>query len=285
MSENNLSIKENVKKYFDKSKNKEKYNKEGTLDLRIARGVAMEKKDKKEANRLLELIKERNERYKKTYDTWKNQGSTHSWNKTLNVIDNYDSFVQEAERRLKRKLTITTAGGPTSQHSTNIGALDIGKLSNNLSPEEYSMIGKLALEHGYRVGDEADHLHIDSRPRNQGTTRIFHNIPSQSSIDAIEDPEKQAQKQALRSARLARQETQEFQQFEEKRKSFYENFATNLSSLMEKVNKNKKEEKEKTENFLSRSPVRAQFEVDQDRGRRIQLQDLVNKQKKLQGEF
>ena len=55
------------------------------------------------------------------------------------------------------------------------GAIDIGLRTNNLSNEETLSLGKLALKHGLRVGEEDHHLHLDSRQNtNPEAKRVFH---------------------------------------------------------------------------------------------------------------
>lgn len=151
-------IRKAVKKYFYKSKNKEKYEKNQTLELRIQQGVAMEKGDVEEANRLKELVKEREQAYK----AWVPTGSTDSWKDTLKKKEYFKSFIDTAEDIAGRKLVITTGGGSLNHR---LAALDIGK--SQLTDEQYDAIGKLAVDMGFRVGDEGDHLHIDDTIRKQ----------------------------------------------------------------------------------------------------------------------
>lgn len=96
------------------------------------------------------------------YESWKSlwdSGKTKdNWKTTLKKMSQYKDFIEAAEGMLGRTLTITT-GGSSLNHK--LGALDIGR-SNFKSQEEFEAIGQLALEYGYRVGDEAHHLHIDN---------------------------------------------------------------------------------------------------------------------------
>ena len=151
-------IREAVKKYFDKSKYKDRYEKNQTLDLRIEQGVAMEKGDIEEANRLKELVREREQAYK----SWVPTKSTDSWKETLKKKEEFKSFIDTAEDIAGHKLVITT-GGSSLNHK--LSALDIGK--SQLTDEQYDAIGKLAIDMGFRVGDEGDHLHIDDTIRKQ----------------------------------------------------------------------------------------------------------------------
>ena len=73
-------------------------------------------------------------------------------------LNRYQSFVLTVEYLIQRPLNYTTEG---TSHNHIKGALDIGTYSNRLSRTEYINIGKLALDFGYRLGDEVNHLHID----------------------------------------------------------------------------------------------------------------------------
>lgn len=96
--------------------------------------------------------------YKSWKAIWDAKGTKDNWKTTLKKMSNYKDFIEAAEGMLGRTLTITT-GGSSLNHK--LGALDIGR-SNFKSQEEFEAIGQLALEYGYRVGDEAHHLHIDN---------------------------------------------------------------------------------------------------------------------------
>ena len=106
--------------------------------------------------------------------------------RSVQKLSNYKAFIRDIEKAIGRKLDITTGGSKTSEHSTEVGALDIGRRSNKLTQAEYDLIGKLALDRGYRVGDEVDHLHIDmaadtrskSRAKKRALSPIFYNIGS-----------------------------------------------------------------------------------------------------------
>ena len=87
------------------------------------------------------------------------------------VIKKYSSFLEQASKAIGRNIDATT-GGKSKNH--RLGALDIGKYSNKLTDKEYDLIGKLAIDHGFRVGDEANHLHIDDRE--DAKSSIFYNI-------------------------------------------------------------------------------------------------------------
>jgi hypothetical protein len=179
--------------YFKKKGTYSKYKEDGSLTRRIAKGVQMAKKARE--------VKE--DPWEGNKEKWEKLSTSHSWQQTKKTMSNYDSFIKQVEKRLGRKLGITTAGGATSQHSTEVGALDIGKGDNTLTDAEYDMIGKLALEYGYRVGDEANHLHIDSRPREEAPNRVFYNLPGP---------------QANREQREARKELGTFKKYDSKRK-------------------------------------------------------------------
>lgn len=135
-------LRQEVIDYFKKRGTYEKYEKDGTLEERIQKGV-----------RMVDM--------KERYDAWKpiwDKGHTSDdWETTSKKIEYYRSFIDTAEDMLGRKLVITT-GGSSLNHE--LGALDIGK--SQMTDEEYDMLGKLALDFGYRVGDEADHLHVDN---------------------------------------------------------------------------------------------------------------------------
>ena len=87
------------------------------------------------------------------------------------VIKKYSKFLEDVSKAIGRKVDVTT-GGKSINH--RLGALDIGKYSNKLTDKEYDLIGKLAIDYGYRVGDEANHLHIDDRKKARSS--IFYNI-------------------------------------------------------------------------------------------------------------
>lgn len=46
-----------------------------------------------------------------------------------------------------------------------------------------------------------------------------------------------------------------------------------------------KKEKQETEAFLNKSPVKEQFNIDEERGRRIKLEDIINQQKSFGGNY
>lgn len=98
--------------------------------------------------------------YKSWKEIWDDGGTKDDWKTTLKKMSQYKDFIEAAEAMLGegRTLTITTGGGSLNH---KLGALDIGR-SNFKSQEEFEAIGQLALEYGYRVGDEAHHLHIDN---------------------------------------------------------------------------------------------------------------------------
>lgn len=154
----NEAIRKAVKDYFAQSDRKDEYEKDQTLDLRIEQGIAMKKGDVEEANRLKELVKER----KQAYKNWKPTKSTDSWKDTLKKKEYFKSFIDTAEDIAGRKLVITTGGGSLNHR---LAALDIGK--SQLTDEQYDAIGRLAIDMGFRLGDEGDHLHIDDTIRRQ----------------------------------------------------------------------------------------------------------------------
>lgn len=143
-------LRKEVEDYFKKKGTYEKYKKDGSLTRRIAKGMMMAHKPKSEEE-------------KERFASWANiraEGHTSdTWDTTVSKMDKYKSFIDTAEDMLGRKLVITT-GGSSLNHE--LGALDIGKEGNKLTQEQYDMLGKLALDFGYRVGDEADHLHVDN---------------------------------------------------------------------------------------------------------------------------
>jgi len=201
-------VEKEVIDYFKKKGTYSKYKEDGSLTRRIAKGVQMAKKARE--------VKE--DPWEGNKEKWEKLSTSHSWQQTKKTMSNYDSFIKQAEKRLGRKLGITTAGGATSQHSTEVGALDIGKGDNTLTDAEYDMVGKLALEYGYRVGDEANHLHIDSRPREEASNRVFYNIPSQAKIDTEENLWKKAGLINQKETRTARKELGTFEKYDSKRK-------------------------------------------------------------------
>ena len=143
------NVRKEVEDYFKKKGTYEKYEKDGTLEERIQKGV-----------RMVDM----KERYDAWKPIWDEKKTTDDWETTSRKIENYRSFIDTAEDMLGRKLVITT-GGSSLNHQLkkgekDIGALDIGK--SQMTDEEYDMLGKLALDFGYRVGDEADHLHVDN---------------------------------------------------------------------------------------------------------------------------
>jgi len=144
------------------------------------------------------------------------------------ILSNYERFIQAAEKKLNKKLLITTGGksknhlgwkghledaleyygvtqeevrkGSKKSKSGNVinqalinraakmmsdkenkeydrGALDIGFGDNNLKDSDIKELGKLALQHHLRVGEEDHHLHVDSRHNDEKgneTKRVFH---------------------------------------------------------------------------------------------------------------
>jgi hypothetical protein len=89
------------------------------------------------------------------------------------VLRNYKDFLEEAEKITGKKIKATT-GGTSKNHrlsATNQGALDIGKNANKLTKDQYNKVGDLAIRHGFRLGDEKNHLHVDNRIDN--TSRVF----------------------------------------------------------------------------------------------------------------
>lgn len=143
------NVRKEVEDYFKKKGTYEKYEKDGTLEERIQKGV-----------RMVDM----KERYDAWKPIWDEKKTTDNWETTSRKLENYRSFIDTAEDMLGRKLVITT-GGSSLNHQLkkgekDIGALDIGK--SQMTDEEYDMLGKLALDFGYRVGDEADHLHVDN---------------------------------------------------------------------------------------------------------------------------
>jgi len=138
------NVRKEVEDYFKKKGTYEKYEKDGTLEERVQKGVRMVD------------MKERHDAWKPIWDAGQTKDD---WDTTVSKMDKYKSFIDTAEDMLGRKLVITT-GGSSLNHE--LGALDIGKKGNKLTQEQYDMLGKLALDFGYRVGDEADHLHVDN---------------------------------------------------------------------------------------------------------------------------
>lgn len=141
-----MNNKDKVIDYFKKIGKYNKYKKDGSLDTRIKNGIKM--------------IEDK-ERHKQ----WKKTKSTDTWKETKSKMAKYNDFIKEAERRLGKKLVITTGGSKWNHGEYGGGALDISMKGNTLTREQYNMLGKLALDFGYRVGDESDHLHVDDSIR------------------------------------------------------------------------------------------------------------------------
>lgn len=250
---NNMTDKEKVIDHFKKTGKYETYKKDGSLNSRIKRGVAMiDEAERKKA--------------------WSKQQTNDDWATTKEKMSYYDDFIKEAERRLGRRLVITT-GGSSLNHllqkgEKDIGALDIGK--SQLTDEEYDMLGKLAADFGYRIGDEADHLHVDDTKRVQeekareeveeyydkknaspelvekGTkmaiearkklsnkdpkfipsAQVFHNIPSSG---------------PKRQPRLERKRLQTFQKYRKKSQQFRQKTSQNMQDIVKKARQQKQQ--------------------------------------------
>jgi len=99
-----------------------------------------------------------------------NVGNAMSVNKK--VIQKYKLFLDDAEDELGRKIKATT-GGTSKNHKD--GALDIGTYANKFTKDEYKKVGKLALRHDLRLGDEENHLHVDKSHVQKGNIqpRVF----------------------------------------------------------------------------------------------------------------
>ena len=254
-----MTDREKVIDHFKKTGKYETYKKDGSLNSRIKRGVAMiDEAERKKS--------------------WSTQPTDDNWATTKQKMSYYDDFIKEAERRLGRRLVITT-GGSSLNHllkkgEKDIGALDIGKQGNNLSDEDYDMLGKLAADFGYRIGDEADHLHIDDTKRVQeekakeeveeyydkrngspelvekGTkmaiesrkklsnkdpkfvpsAQVFHNIPSSG---------------PKRQPRLERQKLQTFQKYRKKSQAFRQKTSQNMQDIVKKARQQKQQKEMK----------------------------------------
>lgn len=251
----NMTDREKVIDHFKKTGKYDTYKKDGSLNARIKRGVAMiDEAERKKA--------------------WSTQQTDDDWATTKEKMSYYDDFIKEAERRLGRRLVITTAGSSLNhmlkKGEKDIGALDIGKKGNNLSDEEYDMLGKLAADFGYRIGDEADHLHVDDTKRVQedkareeveeyydkkegspeliekGTkmaiearkklssknskfipsAQVFHNIPESG---------------PKRQPRLERQRLQTFQKYRKKSQEFRQQTSKNMQDIVKKARQQKQQ--------------------------------------------
>ena len=216
---------------------------------------------------------------------WSTQKTNDNWATTKEKMSYYEDFIKEAERRLGRRLVITT-GGSSLNHllkkgEKDIGALDIGKgvNSNNLTQQEYDMLGKLAANFGYRIGDEADHLHIDDTKRIQEDKAredvekfykkrnvspelvekgIMMEIAARKKLSSKNPkfiPTSQVfhnipESGSKREDRLRRQQLQTFQKYRQKSQDFRQQTSSNMQEIVKKARQQSQEKDKQTKEFL-----------------------------------
>jgi len=146
-------------------------------------------KDKEVSDKFATFINAAEEMLGRKLNTTTGGGSKNhlEWNSFLEDAKKYYGVTQEQIRKGSKKsksgnvinqALINRAAkmmSKAAQREYTRGALDIGMTDNSLTDEEALKLGKLALKHGLRVGEEDNHLHLDSRQNtNPGAERIFH---------------------------------------------------------------------------------------------------------------
>jgi len=185
------------------------------------------------------------------------------WNSFLEEAKQYYEVTQEQVRKGSKKsksgniinqALINRAAkmmSKAAQREYTRGALDIGMTDNSLTDEESLKLGKLALKHGLRVGEEDNHLHFDSRQNTAPKAeRVFHHDrPSSSTQRSQSIAREKALKQFLKDEEQANIDfnldaniATEKEQYEQKRKQEEWNRPASPMSTLRQSQQPKEEE-------------------------------------------
>jgi hypothetical protein len=264
-------LREKVIEYFKNKGVYDKYKNDESLNARVAKGMIMSYKPKSEED-------------KERFASWaaiRASGQTSdNWDTTTKKLNQYKSFIDTAEDIAGKKLVITT-GGSSLNH--RLAALDIGK--SQLTDEQYDAIGKLAIDMGFRVGDEADHLHIDDTIRKQeakaeeDVKKYYEQNPPKNSSLLPDLISRGTQMEIAARRKLTSKNDPEEKRIPTSR-VFY-----NIGSEREGTYKPARAARKKLGTFEKYMSTIIPVEQVAKEENKIKLKDLVEQQKKLQGEF